>query len=187
MATQRIYGVGDYPKDVTLRDGAMVTVKPMLTQDARALLIFFQGIPVEDRYYLKEDVVSPEVITFWARDLDYSRTLPLLAWSPDGNVVADASLHRTRTLARHHMGEIRVVVSPEYRGQGLGVALINEFIEIARHRGLELLTVELVAEGEQAAIRAVESVGFRQIAVLPKHAKDLNGNPKDLVLLEMWL
>lgn len=101
--------------------------------------------------------------------------------------MADAALHRTRTLARHHLGEIRVVVAEEQRGHGLGSALIQEIIAVARHRGLDLLMVELVATEEQAAIRVVESLGFTQLVVLPNHAKDLHGDPRDLVLMEIRL
>lgn len=183
---QRIYPVGDYPKEVTLRDGSTATVRPMVPGDADALLRFFGSVAVEDRYFLKEDVTSPEVIRHWAEGLDYSRALPLLA-VVGGEIVADATLHRTRTLARHHLGEIRVVVAEVQRGHGLGSVLIRELMEIADRRGLELLTVELVAREERAAVRAVEALGFTQLVVLPNHAKDLHGNPRELVLMELKL
>jgi L-amino acid N-acyltransferase YncA len=183
---QRIYNVGDYPKEVTLRDGSKATIRPMVPEDADALLRFFEIVAVEDRYYLKEDVTDPEVIRRWAEEIDYSRALPLLAWS-DGELVADATLHRTRTLARHHIGEVRVVVAEKCRGRGLGAALIMELKEVADRRGLELLTVELVAREEQAAIRVAESLGFTRLAVLPNHAKDLHGNAREVVVLELKL
>lgn len=183
---QRIYTVGDYPKEVTLRDGSNATIRPMVPEDADALLRFFGSVSVEDRYFLKEDVTDPMVIRRWAEELDYARALPLLAWV-GGEIVADATLHRTRTLARHHLGEIRVVVAEEQRGHGLGSALIQGIIAVANHRGLELLMVELVATEEQAAIRAVESLGFTQLVALPNHAKDLHGNPRDVVLMELKL
>jgi len=186
MVTSQTYKLTDYPKEITLRDGARVVLKPMTHSDADALLHFFNRVPPEDWYYLKEEVTSPKVIQRWAAELDYDRALPLLAWVNE-RVVADASLHRTRSLARHHVGEIRVVVEPEYRNRGLGSALMRELAGVATRRGLERLFIEMVSEGEERAIKVAESLGFVRLAVLPKHAKDLDGNYRDIVLLEMPL
>jgi hypothetical protein len=48
-----------------------------------------------------------------------------------------------------------------------------------------LLTFEVVAEKEAAAIKAAEWVGFVRVAVLGGRARDMDGHPRDLVLLEM--
>jgi RimJ/RimL family protein N-acetyltransferase len=175
-----------YSKEVMLRDGTRVSLKPMTTDDAAALLQFFLRIPAEDRYYLKEDVTSPQVIQRWAAELDYRRALPLLAWV-DGRVVADGTLHRNRAAAREHVGELRILVDPEYRNLGLGTAMLRELADIANESGLERLTFELVAEKEDAGIRAAELVGFVRVALLRGHAKDPNSHPRDLVLMEMPL
>lgn len=62
MTTQRIYKVGDYPKEVALRDSSTATIRPMVPEDADPLLRFSQSVWVEDRYFLKEDVTSPQMI-----------------------------------------------------------------------------------------------------------------------------
>lgn len=83
--------------------------------------------PEEDRYYLKDDVTSPKLIQRWAEEPDYDRALPLLA-RVDGKVVADGSLHRTRTrtTGRRHVGKVRILVTPAYRHHGLGTTLMRE-------------------------------------------------------------
>ncbi len=91
MTTTHTYKLTAYPKDVVLRDGTKAVLEPITEEHAGALLEFFQRIPAEDRHYLKEDGTSPKVIQHWALELDYDRTLPLLAWI-DGQVVADATL-----------------------------------------------------------------------------------------------
>lgn len=147
---------------------------------------FFLRIPAEDRYYFKEDVTSRQVVHRWAAELDYDRVLPLLAWAGEW-VVADATLHRSRAGARRHVGEIRILVDPEYRNQGLGTTMLRELATIANENGLERLIFEAVAEKEEAAIKAAQYVGFVEVAVLPSHAKDPDGRPRDLVLLGMPL
>ena len=175
-----------YPKEVMLRDGTRVLLKPMTPEDAAPLLQFFLRIPAEDRYYLKEDVTSLQVVQRWAAELDYQRALPLLAWV-NGRVVADGTLHRNRAAACRHVGELRILVDPEYRNLGLGTAMLRELADIANESGLERLVFEGVAEKEDAAIRAAELVGFVRVAVLRGHARDPDDHPRDLVLMELPL
>jgi L-amino acid N-acyltransferase YncA len=186
MTTQHLYKLVVYPKDVPLRDGARVTIKPMTAEDASALLQLFLRIPPDERYYLKEDVTSPDVIWRWVKELDYGRALPLLTWV--GNrIVADGSLHRPRSQARRHVGEIRIVVDPEYRSLGLGTFLMHELAVLARQNGLERLLFQAVAGKEEAAIGAARAMGFVEAGRLSHHAKDNSGDLRDIVLLEMPL
>lgn len=186
MTITHTYKLSAYPKDIVLRNGTKAALKPMTEHDAGALLRFFLKIPSEDRYYLKEDVTAPTVTQRWARELDYDRTLPLLAWV-DGHVVADATLHRQRAGARRHVGEVRILVDPEYRNQGLGTTMMRELATIANDSGLELLTFEAVAEKEDAAIASAKFIGFIPSGVLRGHAKDPDSHPRNLVMLEMPL
>ena len=186
MSTSHTYKLTAYPKDTNLRDATSVTLKPMTQDDTDALLQFFLKIPPAERHYLKEDVTSPKVIQRWARELDYDRALPILAWA-NGREVGDGTLHRTRTLARRHVGEIRVVVDPEYRNRGLGTTMMRELATIAYEIGLERLFFQVISGTEDAAIKAAEFIGFVKLAVLPGHGKDLSGFPRDIVIMEMPL
>ena len=109
-----------------------------------------------------------------------------MAWDGD-QIVADGTLHRTRAGARRHVGEIRIFVHPEYRTRGLGTTLMHELAAIADENGIERLVLQQVSRTEEAAIRAAEIVGFIKLAVLPGHGKDIDGHPRDIVLLEMPL
>lgn len=88
-----VYPVQGYPAIQAIEGGDEVTIRPMVPEDRDRLLEFFRRIPEEERFYLKEDVTSARVIQRWADDLDYSRTLPLLAFKGE-RVVADATLHQ---------------------------------------------------------------------------------------------
>ncbi|MBF8299010.1 MAG: putative GCN5-related N-acetyltransferase [Dehalococcoidia bacterium] len=184
MLKTHTYKLSMYPKDITLREGTSVTLRPMASADGDALLDFFQRIPADDRYYLKEDVLDPSVIKRWMAELDFDRTLPIVALA-GGKIIADGTLHRTRAMARRHVGSLRILVDPAYRMKGLGTMLLHELAAIADANVLDRLLLEAVAVKEEAAIRAAEFVGFVRVATFPGHVKDADGHPWDVVLLEM--
>ena len=175
-----------YPKTIMLRDGAQVKLRPLQEVDKIRLLEFFKHVPEEDRFYLKENVTAPEVIQEWTGNIDFDRIIPIVGLVNE-RIIADATLHRSRAMARHHLGELRVVVDPAYREVGLGRRLIREMLDIAADVGLHCVAFELVAGRETAAINAASSVGFKEVATLPGRIKDFWGNYQDLVLLEMPL
>jgi ribosomal protein S18 acetylase RimI-like enzyme len=181
-----VYKLEAFPQRVRLRSGSTIELRPMVPEDREKLLEFFLTVPEEDRYFLKDDVTSPRVIEGWAAHLDYDRALPLLAWADD-SIVGNAVLVRSRVGARRHLGELRVVVGPEYRNLGLGTILARQLCEIAADAELDKVIVELVADREQEAIAAMERLGFLRSARLPEYFKDEKGHPHDLVVMVLPL
>ena len=184
MTTPEI--LGRFPSTATLYDGEQVIIRPLQPGDKDALLSFFLRVPEEDRFYLNSDVASPEVITEFTERIDLTQAIPLVAETED-RILADATLHRSRRAARRHVGEIRVVVEPEYRRRGLGVRLIHELIQIGRDLDLHSLVFELVSGHQQDAINAALGAGFEEVAVLRGRVLDIQGNPQDLIILERTL
>ena len=172
-----------YPKTVLLADGTKIVLRPPEPADRLRLLRLFSRLPEVERYYLRDDVTAPELIGSWTGRLDLEAVVPILALEGD-DVIGDASLHRSRAKSRRHVGEIRVVVAPEYRYRGLGHRLIAELLEISADLDLEKVTFELAAQGEEPAIQVATSMGFQEVARYVRGVKDLWGNYQDLVVLE---
>ena len=108
----------EYPKAITLMDGTKTALRPLSSDDEARLLRFFMRVPEADRYFLKEDVTDPALIHRWASHIDLDRVIAIVAILGD-EIIADATLHRSRDLARSRVGEYRLVVDPAYRGLGL--------------------------------------------------------------------
>jgi L-amino acid N-acyltransferase YncA len=81
-----------------------------------------------------------------------------------------------------HVGELRVVIGPEWRGRGLGRALVQECFAQALELGLVKLVAQMTVD-QRAAIAVFEQLGFRAEALLAKHVADREGKLHDLVLL----
>jgi len=172
---------GRYPKKIALKDASELIVRPLASGDRDALLRFFQQVPEEDRLYLADDVTDPRVVARWCAELDFVYVVPLLGMV-GGDVVVDATLHREKGGWKSHIGRVRVVVHPKYRGRGVGAALVKELIDIAIEIGLDKLDAEFVLAQEHA-IHAFERIGFVKVAQLPQHVLDRHGAAHDLILM----
>ena len=117
------------------------------------------GSPRKNAITCKENVASAKVVHGWTANMDFSKVIPIVAVAGDA-IVADATLHLNRAPARHHLGDVRIVVDPAYREVGLGGRLIREVLDIAAGLGLAKVVFELVAHRENEAVLAAERVGF---------------------------
>jgi RimJ/RimL family protein N-acetyltransferase len=160
----------------------------MISTDGKGLLDFLRRIPSNDRLYLKDDVVSPDVVGQWVKNLNYQRVFPLLAIA-NGRIVADASLHRRDEPDAKHIAELRITIDPSYRNQGLGRFLLRKLVEIARRadENLEKVYFEIVVDTEQAAEHAARAAGFVKADEFSEYLRYYAGTPHDLNLMVLRL
>jgi len=170
-----------YPREITLRDGARLTLRPMVPEDADRLWDFFRRIPPEDKMFFREDVSRKEVVERWAEHLDYDSVLPILALEGD-RVVGDATLHRNKTGWKQRVGTVRVQIAPDFRKRGLGMSMIREMRHLGEKAALHYLLAEAIEE-QQPAIRAFEKMGFVHAVVYRNFVNDQKGALHNLVVL----
>ncbi len=174
-----------FPKEAVLRDGRRVLIRPFTARDPRALFEFFGRLPAEVRRFAWDNIDDPGLVESWGRQIDYDRTLPLLA--VDGQkIVADATLHRRDRGPLRRVGRFKWLLDPEYRGQGLGTTLVNDFIAIARNQDLRHLTCMLVADFEDDAVVTLRELGFEEYPIA-KYGTDPDGDQHDMVKLVLKL
>ncbi len=170
-----------YPKELTLKDGKEVTIRPLEAEDGPALLEFFRGLPEEDRLFLREDVTRDDVIERYVTYLDYDKVLPLLAFHK-GRVVGDGTLSRSSHGWKTHVGELRLVVARPFQRAGLGSALAKLLVNHAIDFGLEIMVAEII-KNQMGARKTLIKLGFKREAVLKGHVLDIHGHRRDLVIL----
>lgn len=173
--------LSEYPKKFKTKDNIEITLRQMVKEDEQKLLDFFRRLPETDRMYLRDDVSKPETIRKWVENLNYERVFPVLAFHED-TIVGDATLHREIYGWKQHLGEIRIVVAPDYRRKGVGAILAREIYYLALKLGLKKLMAEMMAD-QHNAIKVFDKLGFIQEAVLSEHVIDSRGKPHDLVIM----
>lgn len=171
----------DYPKKVKLKDGIFVTLRPMTRDDEHGVYLFFNSLSEATRQFLRNDVIDRKILTGWMRELNYEKTLPIIA-EYEGRIVANATLHRKTFGWGRHVGEVRIVIHSDFQGRGLGGILSDEICHIAAAGGLKKLVARIIT-ARVDAIKAFESSGFEPIAVLRNYLKDINQNYADIAIM----
>jgi RimJ/RimL family protein N-acetyltransferase len=174
-----------YPKQVNLRDGTEVVIRPVQRRDDVRLQKFFVGVPEEERLFIKQPITDRTLFRQWCRQPDFERNLPLLMLHGQ-KVVGEATLHQRGGGWKRHIGLVTVLTHTQYRGRDVAKILVAELIEIARHAGLRKLEAELNAE-RKVAIRALEDLGFTCLARLPDYVLDMKAVTHGFVLMGMDL
>ncbi len=113
-------------------------------------------------------------------ELDYERVFP--SWRVPGEIVGDATLHRTRHGWSTHVAAIRMVVARQFQRSGLATALARLLVQHAVNVGVDKMIAEIV-DNQVGARRAFAKLGFVEEAVLKGHVKDRSGVRRDLVIM----
>ena len=170
-----------YPRTVSLKEGSRVVLRPLQPLDEHQLALFFGTIPAEERAMLRNNVVDASIVRKWCTQIDFRQVLPLLAL--DGaRVVADATLHFHPRTWREHVAQVRIAVDPQYRARGLARLMVLELIELSLDLDVDILDAEVLS-AQAAAMHLFTDVGFKQIAVLPDHARDRLGHSHDVIVI----
>ncbi len=145
--------------------------------DVDGVWAFLQHVPERDRTFVKEPVIGRETIRGWADGDRATRCVALL----DERVVGYVALFPGVGWSRH-VGELRLVVDPAFRGQGIGQRLVRHALTVAVNTGLTKVVVEVVAE-QESTIAVFKRLGFRVEALLENHVQDQDGRFGDLIVL----
>jgi L-amino acid N-acyltransferase YncA len=168
-------------KKVSLKDGAEVEIHAMTRADRDAMLAFAQKLPEEDLLFLRIDITQPEVVDQWISQLEEGHSVSLVVCDAQG-LVGYATVHRTEARWTRNIGELRVNVSGDYRGRGLGKILTSEIFDVARGLGLRKLTASMISD-QQGAQAAFRRLGFVTEARFADYVDDMNGTPRDLIVM----
>ena len=169
-----------YPRRIRTEAGE-IEFRLMSRADEAAVLAFAQKLPTHDLLFLPRNISQPKVLSAWIHEIERGDITSLLAFR-DGEVVGCGALVRDPHSWSPHVGEIRMVISLDVRGLGVGRALSQETFALALGAGLEKLSVQMTVD-QQAAIALFESLGFKAEALLRDHVRDIDGKKHDIVVL----
>ena len=164
--------------------GATLELARLQPGDAQALATFAAALPPHDLLFLRRDISQPKVIAAWMQAIAEGRlhSLAVRDVSDSARALVGCSAIVVDALSwSRHVGELRVLVLPSWRGKGLGRVLIQQCFAQALDLGLDKLVAQMTVD-QVAAIAVFEELGFRAEALLRDHVKDRRGEKHDLLL-----
>jgi GNAT superfamily N-acetyltransferase len=172
--------IRSYPLHVATEAGD-IDFRGMEPADEAAVLAFARALPTHDLLFLPRNISEPKVLSAWIKEIERGSIISLLAMK-SGRVVGCGTIVRDLLSWSPHVGEIRMVVSSDVRGLGVGRALSQETFALALGVGLEKLQVQMTVD-QTGAIAIFEGLGFKAEALLRDHVRDAAGKKHDIVVL----
>ncbi len=171
-----------YPRTIA-SGGASFDLRVMHALDEPEVLRFARALPQHDLLFMRRDITNAKVLSAWVREIGAENIVSVLA-RRNGEVVGCAAVVRDLRSFSPHVGDLRVLVAPSAREQGLGRALVQESFLIALSMGLEKITAHMTSD-QRAAITVFEDLGFRVEALLRDHVRNASGDKFDIVVLSL--
>jgi acetyl coenzyme A synthetase (ADP forming)-like protein len=147
-------------RDVILRDGSTLRLRPPRAGDAESVLGFFRGLSDESVYRrfhgfpsLTQELASPVLDPDWA---ERGSLIGTLGEGPGERVVALANYVRLRDPAT---AEVAFAVADELQGHGVGTRLLEQLAELAAGSGVESFLAEVMLTN-RPMFRVFEDAGF---------------------------
>ena len=161
---QTRFAVRPYPteweRQLQLRDGSKVCVRPMRPDDEPAIVRLLQNVSREDlrlRFFHSVGEFSHQFVSRLTQ-LDYARAMAFVALDPlSKEIIGVVRLH---TDSRHETAEYAILLRSELKGKGLGWALMQLLIEYARAEGLKSLYGEVLNENT-TMLEMCRDLGFK--------------------------
>jgi len=172
----------DYQKEVILKDGTGVTLRPLKDGDENALFEMFRRLSVDDLWFLNHDVSDPGLIADWINNLDPNRVISIVALL-EGRIVGNAVLMMKRHGAKSHIGKVRISVDPGFRDRRLGTWMLFDLVNLSMATGLQMLVMRLVQDRDASLINGVRKLGFIEEAVLKNYLMGGEGQAHNLVIM----
>jgi L-amino acid N-acyltransferase YncA len=172
----------DYPKEVILKDGTGITLRPLMDGDQDALFRMFHRFPKDELWFLNHDVNDPSLMDEWIGNLKLKRVVSIVALL-EGRVIANAVLMMKGYGAKKHIGKIRIAVEPAMREKRLGTWMLLDLINLAVAIGLKILVMRLIEDRDIAVIQGVKKLDFVERAIFKDYVLDMEENPHNLVIL----
>jgi len=168
-------------KKFQLRDGTEFMIRPPTSNDIDSSFAFFQELSPDDKAYLRVDVSKRVVVAQRLKMSSFNNIRRLVAFDGE-KIIADGAIELRTHGWESHIAELRLLVSTDFKGRGIGGKMSEELYLMASKEKVEEIVVKVMGPHEDA--RAIfKKIGFREDVILKDYVKDITGKKHDLVLM----
>lgn len=170
------------------KNGKPYVIRQVEENDAKNLIEYSKMIFASTDQVLtalEEYTISVADEKTWINSISKSPNSKLLIAELDGRIVGFLFFIGQQKIKIAHTGDVGVNVHPDYRGQGIGRALMEDLIEWANNHGVIEKIILQVFTTNLKAISLYNSLGFKEEGRFVKAVKQKNGGYVDVV--QMYL
>jgi putative acetyltransferase len=156
----------DYPSEwesvFTAKDGGRVVFRPEQSGDTKMLWEMFSTLSEESASNLLPPFTR-ERVESWTSNINYDEVLAIVAVVEEKSgqqIIGSASLRFNQRKALKHKAELGLTVHDDYQNMGIGTALLNHLINVARMRNLKKIYLQ-VSTANDRAINLYKKAGFK--------------------------
>lgn len=140
----------DLERDVTLRDGGTIHLRPIHPDDVERLQAFHGRLSRDSiffRFFSPLPVLTDERAAYFTT-VDFDRRLAIVAVEREGDDEQIVGVIRYDR-AGDDSAEFAVIVEDRYQHHGIGWTLFWALVDAARARGVQALTGDILAENRR--------------------------------------
>ena len=162
--------------------GREVVLRNARPEDSEALIEYLKVTSGETPYLIREpDEISlsmEDEEKFIQAKIEDDKELMLVAFV-DGKHVGNCSLMKLASYKRYsHRCDVAIALYKDYCGCGIGKAMLQTVLEVAKEVGFEQAELEVMAENKNA-ISLYEKLGFKKYGTFPGNMKYADGKYMD--------
>jgi RimJ/RimL family protein N-acetyltransferase len=171
------------PKAKQLKNGTSAIFRPLEKGDLDHIWTIFNQVVAEMRYI---PVINP-VTSRFEKENWYFRQIEednvVIVSEIDDKVIGQCMIEHIGWDAAIHVGELGIIISPDYRNIGVGQNLIQEALLAAPEKGFEKVTLSCFHTNTNA-LNVYKKMGFIQTGSRKNQFK-LNSTYYDEILMEI--
>jgi acetate---CoA ligase (ADP-forming) len=142
---------------VVLRDGSTVTVRPIHSEDAAALALFYKDLSLESRVFrFFAAVANADASIQRMVNVDYTSSYGLVAVAGAKSLIVGHAMYVQIAPRR---AEMALAIADTYQGRGLGTILLGQLAEAAAAAGLEMFEAVVRPENHRM-LQMLRESGF---------------------------
>lgn len=162
----------------TLNDGRCVVIREATINDAAQLILLVRNILSTTPFTLTSIVeFDTNEITqaAWVQEYIDNPNWIILVAECEGQLVANLDFRNNLKRKNRHSGEFGMGVHEDFRGKGIGSAILNVFLEWAKSNPIiEKINLSVMSNNLRG-VQLYTNIGFKQQGLEPKAIK-LGGN-----------
>lgn len=176
-------------KRIQLKNGKEAVLRSPRREDAAVMVENLRQTAAETEFLLR----CPEEVTMtveqeekFIQSINQSENNWMILCEVDGQYAGNCHLQLYTKLKIRHRGTVAIGLSKAFWNMGIGTAMFEEMIAIARENGAAMLELAVDACNERG-VALYRKMGFREYGLLPNATRVKDGSLHDEIMMLLEL